>query len=124
MPAPGEFELIDRCFNRRCRRAAVPRIGNDAAPVRPAPDTEMALSVDMLVAGQYFFADVDPESLDHTTLAVNLSDMAAMGATPRWVVLAGALPQVQWLQAFARGFFALADAYGVELLGGDTTRGR
>jgi len=124
MPALGEFELIDRFFNRPSR-SAILGIGDDAALVRPAPDTEMAISVDMLVAGRHFFADTDPESLGHKTLAVNLSDMAAMGATPRWVLLAGALPQAraEWLQAFARGFFALADAYGVELIGGDTTRG-
>jgi thiamine-monophosphate kinase len=79
----------------------------------------------MLVAGRHFFADVDPEALGHKTLAVNLSDMAAMGATPRWALLAGALPDsdAAWVAAFARGFFALADAFAVELVGGDTTQG-
>ena len=79
----------------------------------------------MLVGGRHFFADADPEKLGHKTLAVNLSDMAAMGATPRWALLAGALPDsdAAWLAAFARGFYALADAHGVELVGGDTTRG-
>jgi thiamine-monophosphate kinase len=79
----------------------------------------------MLVAGRHFFADVDPERLGHKTLAVNLSDMAAMGAAPRWALLAGALPDIDasWLAAFARGFYALADEHGVELVGGDTTRG-
>ena len=79
----------------------------------------------MLVAGRHFLSDVDPEKLGHKTLAVNLSDLAAMGATPRWALLAGALPEIDasWLAAFARGFYALADRHDVELVGGDTTRG-
>ncbi len=79
----------------------------------------------MLVGGRHFLADTDPERLGHKTLAVNLSDMAAMGATPKWALLAGALPDADpaWLGAFARGFYALADAHGVDLVGGDTTRG-
>ena len=124
MAALTEFELIDRFFRRPCR-SAVLGVGDDAALLRPSLGCEIAVSVDMLVAGRHFFEDVDPESLGHKTLAVNLSDMAAMGATPRWALLAGALPQArsEWLAAFARGFFALADAHGVELVGGDTTRG-
>jgi thiamine-monophosphate kinase len=79
----------------------------------------------MLVGGRHFLVDTDPERLGHKTLAVNLSDMAAMGATPRWALLAGALPESdpEWLAAFARGFYALADTHGVDLVGGDTTRG-
>ena len=79
----------------------------------------------MLVGGRHFFADVDPEALGHKTLAVNLSDMAAMGATPKWALLAVALPHNDpaWLASFARGFCALAEAHGVDLVGGDTTRG-
>ena len=79
----------------------------------------------MLVSGRHFFANVEPEALGHKALAVNLSDMAAMGATPRWALLAGALPDAdpQWLKGFARGFFALAAVHGVDLVGGDTTRG-
>ena len=79
----------------------------------------------MLVAGRHFLNDVDPDKLGHKTLAVNLSDMAAMGATPRWALLAGALPDLDesWLAAFARGFYALADRHEVDLVGGDTTRG-
>ena len=100
-------------------------VGDDAALVAPLPGCELAVSVDMLVAGRHFLADVDPEKLGHKTLAVNLSDLAAMGATPRWALLAGALPDLdaQWLAAFARGFYALADRHDVELVGGDTTRG-
>jgi len=124
LPVLTEFELIDRFF-RRPTRSAVLGIGDDAALVQASPGQEIAVSVDMLVAGTHFLADDDPESLGHKTLAVNLSDMAAMGATPRWAVLACALPEAtaQWLAAFARGFFTLADAHAVELIGGDTTRG-
>jgi thiamine-monophosphate kinase len=119
-----EFELIERFF-RRASPSATLGIGDDAALVAPSPGCELAVSVDMLVSGRHFLPDADPESLGHKTLAVNLSDMAAMGATPRWALLAGALPKVDtaWLTAFARGLFALADVHRVELIGGDTTRG-
>jgi thiamine-monophosphate kinase len=85
----------------------------------------LAVSSDMLVSGTHFFPDADPFLLGHKTLAVNLSDMAAMGATPRWATLAIALPGADetWLEKFSAGFFALAQQYGVELVGGDTTRG-
>ena len=124
MPALGEFELIDRFF-RRPTRHTVLGVGDDAALIAPGPGCELAVSVDMLVAGRHFFEDVDPEALGHKTLAVNLSDLAAMGASPRWALLAGALPHADatWLAAFAKGFFALADAHDVDLVGGDTTRG-
>ena len=122
----NEFELIGRYFRRPVHDAAV-RVGNgdDAAVVRPAPGHELAFSVDMLVEGRHFLPDADPEALGHKTLAVNLSDLAAMGATPRWALLAGALPRVEegWLAAFARGFYALAERFDVALIGGDTTRG-
>jgi thiamine-monophosphate kinase len=124
MAALSEFEVIERFFRRPARRAVL-GIGDDAALIAPTPGCELAISVDMLVAGRHFFADVDPQALGHKTLAVNLSDMAAMGATPRWALLAGALPAADpaWLAAFAQGLFALADAHRVELIGGDTTRG-
>jgi thiamine-monophosphate kinase len=122
----NEFELIERHFRREIRDPAVRiGIGDDAAVVTPAPGMELAFSVDMLVEGRHFLADVDPAALGHKTLAVNLSDMAAMGATPRWALLAGALPDndERWLAEFARGLFALAQRFGVTLIGGDTTRG-
>ncbi|MEO8740978.1 MAG: thiamine-phosphate kinase [Casimicrobiaceae bacterium] len=124
MAALGEFELIERFF-RRPARSAVLGIGDDAALIAPSPGCELAMSVDMLVSGRHFFADVDPTALGHKTLAVNLSDLAAMGATPRWALLAGALPVADpvWLGAFAQGLFALADAHHVDLIGGDTTQG-
>jgi thiamine-monophosphate kinase len=122
----NEFELIARFFTRPPRAASVHLgVGDDAALLMPSPSCELAVSVDMLVGGRHFFADTDPRNLGHKTLAVNLSDMAAMGATPKWALLAGALPDSDevWLAAFARGFHALADAHGVDLVGGDTTRG-
>ena len=122
----NEFELIERFFTRPPRSASVVLgIGDDAAVLAPTPGHQLVAAVDMLVAGRHFLADVDPESLGHKTLAVNLSDMAAMGATPRWALLAGALPDAdaQWLAAFARGLCTLADVHGVDLVGGDTTRG-
>ncbi len=124
MAALSEFDVIDRYF-RRPAKSAILGVGDDAALVSPARGCELAISVDMLVEGRHFDAGVDPESLGHKTLAVNLSDMAAMAAKPRWALLAGALPRADaaWLESFARGFFALADVHGVELIGGDTTRG-
>jgi thiamine-monophosphate kinase len=130
MAALTEFEMIDRFFRRPesstdDARGIVLGIGDDAALLAPTPGNQLAASVDMLVSGRHFFANVEPEALGHKALAVNLSDMAAMGATPRWALLAGALPDAdpQWLKRFARGFFALAAVHGVDLVGGDTTRG-
>ncbi|NHR05014.1 thiamine-phosphate kinase [Chromobacterium haemolyticum] len=120
----NEFELIRRYFTRPAG-GAVLGVGDDAAILRPTPDRDLHVSVDMLVEGRHFFADVAPEALGHKTLAVNLSDMAAMGAAPRWVVLSLALPVMDetWAAGFSRGFFALAERYGVDVIGGDTTRG-
>ena len=122
----NEFALIERFFRRAPRDPAVRiGIGDDGAVIAPTPATELVLSVDMLVEGRHFFAGTDPRRLGHKALAVNLSDLAAMGATPRFALLAGALPDADeaWLAAFCAGFQALADAFGVELVGGDTTRG-
>ncbi len=122
-----EFELIERYFtNAGSERADVLLgVGDDAAILAPPYDCELVVSTDTLVAGIHFFADVDPFSLGHKTLAVNLSDMAAMGARPAWVTLALTIPQVdeQWLDGFSRGFSRLAQQYGVQLVGGDTTCG-
>lgn len=122
----GEFALIDRFFTRKPRsRDVVLGVGDDAALVTPTPGCESVYSTDMLVSGRHFHADVDPAHLGHKTLAVNLSDMAAMGARPRFALLACALPvnDETWLAAFAGGFLALADRFGVDLIGGDTTGG-
>jgi len=123
---PGEFELIARFFARDgVPGRALLGIGDDCALLAPGADGVIAVSTDMLVEGRHFFADVDPAALGHKALAVNLSDLAAMGARPLAFTLALALPGVdeRWLGAFAGGLFALADAHGCELVGGDTTRG-
>lgn len=122
----NEFALIDRFFRRATHDPAVRTgIGDDGAVVAPAPGCDLVLSVDMLVEGRHFLAGADPAALGHKTLAVNLSDMAAMGANPRWALLAGALPDFdeRWLCDFTRGLFELADRFDVALIGGDTTRG-
>lgn len=125
--ALGEFDLIRRYFAAGSRHRPDTRlgIGDDCALLRPPPGMELAVTTDTLVAGVHFLPEVDPESLGHKVLAVNLSDLAAMGAEPTWCTLALTLPAVDedWLKAFARGFFALADRHGMELVGGDTTRG-
>jgi thiamine-monophosphate kinase len=124
--ALGEFELIRTFFERSAGpRRALLGIGDDCALIRPGPDQSLAISTDMLVEGRHFFADVDPAALGHKALAVNLSDLAAMGARPLGFTLAMALPQAdeRWLAAFSSGLFALADAHDCELIGGDTTRG-
>src|SRR6185436_20710718 len=122
--ALSEFELIHRYFTHPARRAVL-GVGDDAALVRVGRGMELAISADMLVSGRHFFADADPERLGHKALAVNLSDMAAMGAAPRWATLALALPRVdpRWLAAFSRGFMRLARRHRVDLVGGDTTQG-
>ncbi len=124
----GEFDIIARYFKRPVRQVAQRvhlGIGDDCALIGLAPGLEMAVSTDMLVSGTHFFPDTDPERLGHKTLAVNLSDLAAMGAQPRCATLALAMPAANeaWIEAFARGFFRLAAEQDVDLIGGDTTRG-
>ena len=121
---PSEFDLIRRFFTRETP-SAVLGVGDDAALLAPTPGMQLAVSTDMLVEGRHFAPQDGPGTVGHKSLAVNLSDMAAMGATPRWVTLALALPGADevWLRGFAGGFFSLAQKFGVELVGGDTTRG-
>lgn len=121
---PSEFELIAKYFTRPVRHTVL-GVGDDAALLEVGPGRELVATTDMLVEGVHFFSGVSPLSLGHKALAVNLSDLAAMGATPRWAMLALALPEADagWLQDFAAGFFALADRHDVDLIGGDTTRG-
>lgn len=120
----SEFSLIARYFTHRTRHTLL-GVGDDAALIRPRRGQVLAISADMLVEGRHFFKGADPEALGHKTLAVNLSDLAAMGATPRWATLALALPAADsnWLAAFSRGFVRLARLHEVDLIGGDTTRG-
>jgi len=148
----SEFDLIKRHFTRPTPGALL-GVGDDAALLKVSDGCVLAVSTDMLVAGTHFFAGADPYLLGHKTLAVNLSDLAAMGAAPRWATLAISMPYCQinepltgcpshphpnpppdgegtevkvdeaWLAAFSAGFFALAQQHGVDLVGGDTTRG-
>jgi thiamine-monophosphate kinase len=122
--APGEFDLIARYFKRPATRSPL-GVGDDCALLAPAPGMQLAVSSDMLVEGRHFLSTVEPARLGHKALAVNLSDLAACGAKPLAFTLALALPAVDeaWLEGFSRGLFALADAHGCELVGGDTTRG-
>ncbi|MDO9195499.1 thiamine-phosphate kinase [Rhodoferax sp.] len=120
----GEFDLIERYFKRPVRQAVL-GVGDDCAILQPAPGTQLAISCDMLVEGRHFFPSVDPRTLGHKALAVNLSDLAACGARPLAFTLALALPRADdaWLAPFSQGLLALADAHGCELVGGDTTQG-
>ena len=100
-------------------------VGDDCARVVVGPGMELAVTTDLLIEGRHFLPGADARKLGHKALAVNLSDLAACGATPRWITLALALPAADetWVGAFAEGLFALADRHGVDLVGGDTTRG-
>jgi thiamine-monophosphate kinase len=121
----GEFELIRRFFDRSPAKRALLGIGDDCALLQPQAGSMLAISTDMLVAARHFYPDVSPRALGHKALAVNLSDLAAMGAKPLAFTLALALPQADeaWLDGFSRGLFDIADRFGCELIGGDTTRG-
>lgn len=126
MGPTAEFALIDRYFARTARRAdTVLGVGDDAALLAVPPGSWLVATTDTMVCGTHFLPGDDPAALGHKLLAVNLSDLAAMGADPAWFTLALTLPTVEpgWLDAFAGGLFALADASGIELIGGDTTRG-
>lgn len=120
----SEFDLIRKYFTRPTAHTQL-GVGDDAALIQVAAGQELAISADMLVAGTHFFADTDPYQLGWKCLAVNISDMAAMGAEPKWATLAIALPKADepWIAAFAEGFFACATKFDVDLIGGDTTRG-
>jgi thiamine-monophosphate kinase len=120
----SEFSLIQQYFNQVPTQADL-GIGDDAALFKVKDGNQLAVSTDMLVAGTHFFEDCEPYYIGWKSLAVNVSDMAAMGAKPKWATLAIALPDVNetWLAEFSRGFFACAEAYSVDLIGGDTTHG-
>lgn len=126
MAHKGEFELIREFFARPVADASVRRgIGDDAALLAVPAGEELVVTTDTLVSGRHFPEDAAPSDIGWKALAVNLSDLAAMGATARWVTLALTLPESDedFLRELAGGFFALADAAGVNLVGGDTTRG-
>jgi thiamine-monophosphate kinase len=120
----GEFDLIERYFKRPTHKAAL-GVGDDCALLRPTQGMQLAVSSDMLVEGRHFLSTVDPTRLGHKALAVNLSDLAAVGAEPLAFTLALSMPRVDetWLAGFSMGLLRLADAHGCELVGGDTTQG-
>jgi thiamine-monophosphate kinase len=128
----GEFDLIERFFKTgsdslrtNVDQAVILGIGDDCALIQPRGDEEIAITSDMLVEGRHFFVGATPEQLGRKALAVNLSDLAAMGAKPTGFTLAIALPTVDhaWLEAFSKGLFAIAKEYSCPLIGGDTTAG-
>ncbi|EAW3680152.1 thiamine-phosphate kinase [Salmonella enterica] len=125
--ACGEFSLIARYFDRvRSTRLDVETgIGDDCALLNIPEKQTLAISTDTLVAGNHFLPDIDPADLAYKALAVNLSDLAAMGADPAWLTLAVTLPEVDepWLEAFSDSLFELLNYYDMQLIGGDTTRG-
>jgi len=129
-PGLGEFELIRRFFlrgdpARDAGSGVILGIGDDAAVLSLPPDTELVVAVDTIVAGRHFPETTNAHAIGHRALAVNLSDMAAMGATPAWATLSLTMPgaDANWLERLSAGLWELADANGVVLVGGDTTRG-
>ncbi|GKX62349.1 thiamine-phosphate kinase [Pragia fontium] len=123
----GEFDIIARYFNRQgnTRKDVRLGIGDDCALLVPSQKQYLAISTDTLVSGIHFLPDIDPADLGYKALAVNLSDLAAMGADPAWVSLALTLPEINepWLDAFSDSFFRQLNYYGMQLIGGDTTKG-
>ena len=128
----GEFDLIQRFFKAGAdamhpndEKVIALGIGDDCALLKPAAGEEIAITSDMLVEGRHFFMNANPELLGRKALAVNLSDLAAMGAKPIGFTLSIALPNVDiaWLEAFSKGLFAVANQYSCPLIGGDTTAG-
>jgi thiamine-monophosphate kinase len=126
---PGEFDLIERFFKQRSvdhpNSAIALGIGDDCALINPSKDQQMAISTDMLVEGRHFLAGADPYLLGRKCLAVNLSDLAAMGASPVGFTLAIAMPEVKvdWLESFSNGLWDIANEHDCQLIGGDTTAG-
>lgn len=123
----NEFEIIEKFFNQQTitRKDVIVGIGDDCAIVNPEPNQHLAITTDTLVAGVHFEKNAAAYDIGFKSLAVNLSDLAAAGATPAWITLALTLPEADqtWLTEFARGLFTLAARYRIQLIGGDLTRG-
>jgi len=125
-PTMHEFKIIEHFFAKQADRSDVQRgIGDDAALVYPPADHQLAITTDTLIAGVHFPLKTAAEDIGYKSMAVNLSDLAAMGAEPAWVTLALTLPEAKqdWLEQFCTGFFDIANTYNVQLIGGDLTRG-
>lgn len=120
----SEFKIIERYFKKKMKRTAL-GIGDDAAIINVQNHYQLVISSDMLVENIHFLKNTNPSHLGWKSLAVNLSDIAAMGATPKWATLSISLPKINhaWLKKFSEGFFKCADKFGIDLIGGDTTKG-
>lgn len=124
--ALAEFNLIKQYFTRPAQhRSTQLSVGDDCALLAVPEGYHLAITTDTMVEGVHFFPDIDPEQLAYKLVAVNLSDLASMGAEPVAITLALTMPKVDadWLHAFATGLFSLADKHGIDLIGGDTTSG-
>ena len=125
--ALSEFNLIERYFSSGINRRndVALGVGDDAAIVTPSANQTIVMSMDTLVSGVHFSLETSAQNIGYKSLAVNLSDMAAMGAEPAWILLALTIPRVEesWLKEFSVGLAGLAEQYGVALVGGDTTKG-
>mgnify|MGYP004468429697 FL=1 len=122
----GEFDLIKRYFSRKSlQNDVILSVGDDCAITSIPTGYQLAITTDTLVEGTHFLPSISPADLAYKSVAVNLSDLAAMGATPAWVSLALTLPEIkdEWLAEFSQSLFAILDRYGVSLIGGDTTKG-
>ena len=120
----SEFEIIERYFKKKMKQTAL-GVGDDAAMINVQKNYQLAISSDMLVENTHFLKNTNPSHLGWKSLAVNLSDIAAMGASPKWATLSISLPKINhaWLKKFSEGFFKCADKFGIDLIGGDTTKG-
>ena len=122
----GEFDLIKRYFSRKSlQNDVILSVGDDCAITSIPTGYQLAITTDTLVEGTHFLPSISPADLAYKSVAVNLSDLAAMGATPTWMSLALTLPEIKeaWLAEFSQSLFAILDRYGVSLIGGDTTKG-
>ena len=120
----AEFSIIDTYFNRQNKNSVDLGVGDDSALLTPPLQQQLVICADTLVAGRHFPLDTDPHAIGWKSVAVNLSDIAAMGATPHSILLALSLPQIDhdWLKAFSQGLYDCCDQFGVSLIGGDTTQ--
>lgn len=120
----AEFSIIDSYFNRPSLTSVDLGVGDDSALLTPPPNQQLVICADTLVAGRHFPLDTSPHAIGWKSVAVNLSDIAAMGAKPQSILLALSLPQIDhdWLKAFSQGLYDCCDQFGVSLIGGDTTQ--
>ena len=120
----AEFSIIDTYFNRKNANSVDLGVGDDSALLTPPLQQQLVICADTLVAGRHFPMNTDPHAIGWKAVAVNLSDIAAMGATPHSILLALSLPQIDhdWLKAFSQGLYDCCDQFGVSLIGGDTTQ--